>query len=63
MNNLDLEEDEFGHCWDMGWEESDKPHPGFGGSYDIYGGYVAQCIKCGLYIHELKEQPCDRKVR
>jgi len=56
-------EDALGHIWDMGWEDSETPHPGFGGSQNIYGGYVDQCIKCGMFGHEYKEQVCDKKVR
>lgn len=41
-----------GHKWDLGWEETEKPHPGFGGSTNIYGCYVNQCSKCGMYIYE-----------
>lgn len=59
----DLEEDKYGHVWDMGWEDSENPHPGFGGSQDIYGGYVSQCAKCGMYFHEFKDQICGVKVR
>lgn len=62
MNDSNLDEDEFGHCWGTGWEESDEPHPGFGGSYDIYGGYTTQCIKCGLYGHEFKKQLCEEVI-
>lgn len=57
------EEDKFGHIWGEGWEDSDHPHPGFGGSQNIYGGYVAQCMKCGLYGYEFKNQICKDKVR
>jgi hypothetical protein len=46
------EEDEFGHIWEMGWEESENPHPGFGGSINIYGGYASQCSKCGMFGEE-----------
>lgn len=59
----DIAEDLNGHLWGMGWEESDKPHPGFGGTTDVYGGYVGQCEKCGLYNYEYKNQPCGDKVR
>jgi hypothetical protein len=62
------------HEWDVGWEESDKPHPGFGGSTNIYGSYVTTCNKCGMYIYEFmgpsddypgkyEGQPCGRKIR
>ena len=44
------------HDWQMGWENSDKPHPGFGGSYNIYGGYVTQCKNCGMYIYEFEDE-------
>lgn len=40
------------HIWIEGWIDSDFPHPGFGGTQNIYGGYTAQCEKCGMYIHE-----------
>ena len=56
-----LEEDEFGHIWDGDWEESDMPHPGFGGSIAIYGGYVDRCSKCGLYGYDFKQQLCEKK--
>lgn len=56
-------EDEFGHLWGMGWEDSDKPHPGFGGTTDIFGGYVDQCEKCGMYSHEFKNQFCGPIIR
>jgi hypothetical protein len=55
--------DDLGHEWGMGWEESDNPHPGFGGSTDIYGGYVDQCEKCGMYGYEFKDQPCGKQIR
>ena len=61
------------HIWGMGWEESDTPHPGFGGSQNIYGGYVDQCEKCGMYIYEFtgatnrpgkyEGQSCGKKIR
>lgn len=63
MNESNLQEDEFGHVWGMGWEDSDMPHPGFGGSQDIYGGYVDQCEKCGMYGYEFKSQQCGPKLR
>lgn len=44
--------DEFGHDWQMDWLDSDKPHPGFGGTHDIYGGYTSRCSKCNILIHE-----------
>ena len=46
--------DAYGHVWGTGWEESDKPHPGFGGSQDIYGCYVDQCMKCRMYGYEFQ---------
>jgi hypothetical protein len=45
-------EEDKGHIWGMGWEDSDNPHPGFGGSFSICGGYVGQCEKCGMYVYE-----------
>jgi hypothetical protein len=63
MNKLD------NHIWGMGWEDSDMPHPGFGGSLNIYGGYVDQCETCGMYIYEFMEggkyenKPCSEKIR
>lgn len=62
------------HEWGMGWEESEEPHPGFGGSSDIYGGYVDQCEKCGMYMYEFmgpseeypgkyEGQSCGKKIR
>jgi|SRR5208282_1674877 len=67
------EEDTWGHIWEVGWEDSEKPHPGFGGSQNIYGGYVMQCEKCGMFGHEftgsLNEEgiyvrtPCGEKIR
>lgn len=69
----DIEEDEAGHAWTMGWEETEKPHPGFGGSTDIYGCYVGQCAKCGMYNYEFDSctatpgkyqgQECGVKIR
>ena len=47
-------EDDLGHEWGMGWIETDKPHPGFGGSQNIYGCYVDQCMKCGMYHYEFQ---------
>jgi hypothetical protein len=62
--------DEFGHKWGVGWEESDFPHPGFGGATGISGGYVDQCEKCGMYGYEFsatfgkhKGQKCSDKIR
>jgi hypothetical protein len=65
--------DNKGHEWDMGWQESDIPHPGFGGSTNIYGGYVDQCRKCGMYGYEFhgaanrsgkyEGQSCGEKIR
>ena len=57
----DLQEDKFGHIWDLIWEESEKLHPGFG----TYGGYAGQCNKCGMYNYEFieNEQYCGLKIR
>lgn len=64
MSDIGAEQDEFGHIWGLGWEDSDKPHPGFGGSQNIYGGYVGQCEKCGMYSHEFDNKtPCGKKIR
>ena len=62
-------EDEFGHIWILGWEDSDTLHPGFG----TYGGHVGQCEKCGMYQYEFcggtlspgkfEGQSCDKKIR
>jgi hypothetical protein len=70
---MSQEADNKGHEWGLGWEESETPHPGFGGSQNIYGGYVGQCEKCGMYIYEFtgatnnpgkyEGQPCDKKIR
>jgi hypothetical protein len=67
------EEDDYGHIWDLGWEDSDTPHPGFGGSTNIYGVYVGQCSKCGMYAYEFcggtgnpgkyELQKCGEKIR
>lgn len=65
---------DMGHQWGMGWEDSDKPHPGFGGSTNIYGAYVSQCEKCGMYFYEFcgssdahpgkyERQPCGKMIR
>lgn len=54
-----IKEDEYGHVWGMGWEDSDRPHPGFG----TYGGYVGQCEKCGMYNYEFEKQLCGEKIR
>lgn len=58
-----------GHVWGTGWEDSDKLHPGF----NVYGGYVDQCEKCGMYGYEYNSgtatpgkyegQPCGDKIR
>ena len=45
------------HEWDMGWRDSNKPHPGFGGSQNIYGGYTSQCKCCGIYIEDFDKNP------
>jgi hypothetical protein len=58
MSIEEIDLDEFGHQWDMGWEDSEKPHPGFGGTQDIYGGYVSICAKCGLKGYNFKNQVC-----
>jgi hypothetical protein len=68
-----IEEDECGHAWGLGWIDSDKPHPGFGGSTNICGGYVGQCDKCGMYNYEFwsgtatpgkyEGQMCGVKIR
>lgn len=62
-----------GHEFIMGWEESDRPHPGFGGSTNIYGAYCDQCRKCGMYGYEFRSsaskpalyegQSCGKKIR
>lgn len=44
--------DQFGHDWQMDWLESDKPHPGFGGSANIYGGYTSRCSRCNILISD-----------
>ncbi len=49
------EKDAWGHIWGMGWVDCDKPHPGFGGSQNIYGCYVGQCEKCGMFGYEFTE--------
>ena len=71
-----IEEDEHGHAWVLDWQDNEKPHPGFGGSTNIYGGYVDQCAKCGMYGYEFlpgtlappekqihKFQKCGVKIR
>jgi hypothetical protein len=68
-----IEEDEYGHAWTMGWEDTEKPHPGFGGSTDIYGCYTDQCAKCGMYGYEFQSltdtlgkyegQICGKRIR
>ena len=40
------------HNWEAVWVDTDKPHPGFGGSGNIYGYYASQCSKCGVYLSE-----------
>lgn len=65
--------DEFGHCWTLGWEETEKPHPGFGGTMDLYGCHVGQCDNCGMYNYEFQSlssvpgkyegQRCGEKIR
>lgn len=59
----DTEEDDDEHDWDMGWVDTGRPHPGFGGTTDITGHYVGQCRKCGMYDHEFTDQPCGEKIR
>ena len=70
MSTEEEELDKFGHNWTDGWEDSDTPHPGFG----TYGGYVAQCSKCSIYVYECyttnpnfpakyENQICGIKVR
>lgn len=44
--------DILGHAWGEGWQESETPHPGFGGTINIFGAYVGQCYKCGMYDYE-----------
>lgn len=61
------------HDWQMGWEDSDTPHSGMGGTTNIYGGYVGQCGKCGMYAYEFVSgtanpgkyelQLCGSKIR
>jgi hypothetical protein len=73
MSGYSSSPDEYGHIWGLGWEDSDKPHPGFGGSTNIYGGYVGQCEKCGMYSYEFiggtlnpgkfELQKCGDKIR
>ena len=68
-----MEDGNGGHEWGLGWEDSEKPHPGFGGSQNIYGGYVGQCEKCGMYQHEFMglstnsskyhDQSCGKQIR
>lgn len=68
-----IKEDEWGHAWTMGWEDTESSHPGFGGTTEIYGAYVAQCAKCGMYGYEFQSctetpgkyesQICDKKIR
>lgn len=65
--------DEYGHIWALSWIDSDKPHPGFGGSINIYGSYCSQCAKCGMYNFEFcggtenpgkyELQKCGSKIR
>ena len=63
MDSFSGKEDAYGHIWGVGWEDSDRPNPGFGGTQDIYGGYVDQCDKCGMYGYEFEKQICGKKVR
>lgn len=51
------------HKWGVGWKDSEKPHPGFGGSQNIYGGYVAQCEICDIYIDDFDESPIPCKEK
>lgn len=57
IDNEFSEEDEFGHIWDLGWQDSQTLHPGFG----TYGGYVGQCNKCGIFFHNFINQLCSKK--
>jgi len=59
----DFLSEENGHEFVLGWEESDRPHPGFGGSTNIYGGYCEQCQKCGMYGYEYEDQKCGPQIR
>jgi|WetSurMetagenome_2_1015567.scaffolds.fasta_scaffold979346_2 hypothetical protein len=34
--NQEIEKDDLGHIWGMGWIDTEKPHPGFGGSTNIW---------------------------
>lgn len=52
MNEAQLIKNLNTHDWIIGWQESDKPHPGFGGSQNIFGCYANQCSICGMYLHE-----------
>ena len=67
-NSLDnskegLDEDSLGHLWGMGWMESETPHPGFGGTTNIYGGYASQCARCNIYGYDdLALVKCSKKV-
>lgn len=45
--------DQFGHDWQMDWVDSDTPHPGFGGTHNIYGGYTSRCANCGELIDNM----------
>lgn len=45
--------DQFGHDWQMDWVDSDRPHPGFGGTRNIYGGYTSRCANCGELIDNM----------
>lgn len=52
--------DEFNHAWGIGWQETDKLHPGFGTN----GAYADQCYRCGIYGHEFAKNPtqCELKT-
>jgi len=58
-NKIIMENKEFieTHDWGVGWRDSETPHPGFGGSQNIYGGYTSQCERCGIYIEDFDENP------
>lgn len=44
--------DNMGHEFELSWQETDTPHPGY--LPDIYGSYVDQCMKCGMYGYEFR---------
>lgn len=54
---------ELGHFWVEDWVETNRPHPGFGGSTNITGYCIFVCHYCNIEQSDSKSQiQCPKKI-